>query len=372
MKTPFKVLFLLVLICFLSFNDLQAQSEESWSNFSTHTILPGYGLRKVSHPEIFQGNQKRKKYFEGWYFKMVSKDGSFILSVIPGISLSGDGKEQHAFIQIIDGKTAKTDYYPFPIGEFSFSKKRFAIKIGQNYFSKDKIILNIQTDSSFVSGEIRMSEQVALSSPKIVNPGIMGWYRFVPFMQCYHGVVSLTHSLDGNLVKDGKQYNFNNGRGYIEKDWGSSMPSAWIWIQSNNFNKVNSSFMLSIANVPWLGKPFTGFLGFFLCDSTLYRFATYTHAKLHLEETGTDTTKITVKDRKNTYSIVAVRNNSGLLRAPVKGSMDRRIAESIDAKLHLTVSDRKGNIIFDDSTSIAGFEKVGDQEILKGVKKKRK
>ena len=269
MKTHFKVLFLFILICFLSFNDLQAQSEESWSNFSTHTILPGYGLRKLSHPEIFQGNQKQKKYFEGWYFKMVSSDGSSILSIIPGISLSGDGKEQHAFIQIIDGKTAKTDYYSFPIGEFSFSKKKFAVKIGQNYFSKDKIILNIQTDSSFVSGEVRMSEQVPLSAPKILNSGIMGWYRFVPFMQCYHGVVSLTHSLDGNLVKDRKQYNFNNGRGYIEKDWGSSMPSAWIWIQSNNFSKGNSSFMCSIANVPWLGKPFTGFLGFFLCYSTL-------------------------------------------------------------------------------------------------------
>ena len=370
MKTPFIFLLPFVLICFLGFNELQAQDETSWANFSQHKILPGYGLRKLSHPEIFQGNLKRKKYFEGWYFKMVSKDGTSILSVIPGISLSGDGKEQHAFIQIIDGISAKTEYYPFPITEFSFSKKEFAVKIGRNYFSKDKIILNIQTDSSLVSGEVRISEQVALSAPKILNPGIMGWYRFVPFMQCYHGVVSLTHRLDGNLVKDGKAYDFDQGKGYIEKDWGSSMPSAWIWIQSNNFLKGNSSFMLSIANVPWLGKPFTGFLGFFLCDSTLYRFATYTHAKLQLEATDSDTTKITVKDRRNTFSIKVVRNNSGLLLAPVKGSMDRRIAESIDAKLYLTVRDRKGNIIFDDSTSIAGFEKVGDQKILEGVKKR--
>ena len=358
---------LLLSIGFLSLNELQAQNEREWVSFSMHPILPGYNIKKLGHPELFQGNHKRKKYFEGWYFKMVSADGSSILSIIPGISLSGDGKEQHAFIQVIDGKSAKTDYYRFPIGEFFYSKKGFAIQVGKNYFSKDKLILNIQTDSATIVGEIRMSKQVELSSPKILNPGIMGWYRFMPFMQCYHGVVSLTHQLDGHLVKDGKDYNFDQGIGYIEKDWGSSMPSAWIWMQSNNFQKGNSSFMLSIANVPWLGKPFTGFLGFFLNDNTLYRFATYTHAKLHLDATGPDTTKITVKDRRNTFSIVAVRNNSGLLRAPVKGSMDRRIAESIDARLHLTIFDRKGKLIFDDSTSIAGFEKVGDPKILEGV-----
>ena len=193
MKIPFKILLLLFSVSFLTLNEVRAQSERDWVSFSKHPILTGYGFKKLGHPELFQGNQKHKKYFEGWYFKMVSADGSSILSIIPGISLSHDGKEQHAFIQIIDGKSAKTDYYPFPIGDFSFSKKEFAIKIGQNYFSKNKILLNIHSDSSSVTGEIRMSKQVCLSSPKILNPGIMGWYRFVPFMQCYHGVVSLTH-----------------------------------------------------------------------------------------------------------------------------------------------------------------------------------
>ena len=366
MRTPLLLLILPLLICIANIDSLQAQENKQLFVFAKHQILPGYGFRKMSHPEIFQGNNKRKKYFEGWYFKMVSSDGTSILSIIPGIALSPNGKEQHAFIQIIDGKSAKTNYYPFPIEEFKFSKKDFAIQIGHNFFSKDKIILDIHTDSAVVRGEITMSRQVGFSSPKILNPGIMGWYRFVPFMQCYHGVVSLTHDLEGNLVKDGKIYDFNGGIGYLEKDWGRSMPSAWIWIQSNNFIHSHGSFMLSVANVPWLGKPFTGFLGFFLYDSTLVRFATYTHAKLHLDESISDTTKITINDRKHSLSIAVTRNNSGLLRAPVKGSMDRRIAESIDAKLRLAVRDRKGNIIFNDSTSIAGFEKVGNQEILTG------
>ncbi len=367
----FTILILSLLIWLLELNSCQAQTLKHVVKFSNHKYLPAYGLKKLRHPEMFQGNNMKNEYFEGWYFKMVSSDNSSILSIIPGISISKDGKEQHAFIQIIDGKTAKTNYYSFPIEAFEFSMKEFAIKIGQNYFSKEMIILNIKTDSSFVSGEIHTSNMRELKNNTFINTGIMGWYRFVPFMQCYYGVVSLTNRIEGRLIKDGKTYNFDKGVGYIEKDWGSSMPSAWIWMQTNNFSKGNSSFMLSVANVPWMGKSFTGFLGFFLLDSTIYRFATYTHSNLEIERLDSNSIKIIIRDVNNTYIINASRKNFGLLKAPFKGSMDRRISESIDAKLQLIVINNKGKVIFCDSTSIAGLEIVGNQQILK-VDKKRK
>ena len=332
----------------------------NYSNFKSHTTIPGYGRQKMNNPAMFQGNKKKKKYFEGWYFKMVSADGSSILSVIPGISLSHDGKYQHAFIQVIDGKTANTFYYDFPIEEFEFSKDKFAVRIGNNYFSEDSIILDIQDVSTSIKGEVRMTDQVYLSQNKKSKLGIMGWYQFVPMMQCYHGVVSLNHNLKGAIIKDSQTYNFDNGVGYIEKDWGKSMPSSWIWIQSNNFNSKKTSFMLSVAHIPWMWSSFTGFLGFFLHDGKVHRFATYTHAKIQLDTSITDTIKITISDKNYTYLIETYRNKSGLLKAPVKGSMDRRISESVDANLQLTVTDKKGNIIFDDSTAIAGLEIVGD------------
>jgi tocopherol cyclase len=355
-----------IILFFLAFgfHPMFAQPTHKLINFSEHKYIRRYASRKMKHPEFFQGNKERKNYFEGWYFKMVSANGSSIMSVIPGISLSEDGKEQHAFIQLIDGISAQTSYYTFPIEEFFFSKDEFAIRIGNNYFSENKLILNIQTDSSIISGEIEMNKQVKLPSKALFNAGIMGWYRFMPFMECYHGVVSLNHELAGTIFKDGKKLNFNNGGGYIEKDWGSSMPSAWIWMQSNHFSQKNCSFMLSVADVPWIGKSFTGFLGFFLHDNIIYRFATYTHAKLTLEEATPNSTKITIKDRKNTYKIKAFRNQSGELKAPVNGSMDRRIAECVDVQIHLTILDKKGTILFCDSTSIAGLELVGDQNKL--------
>ena len=252
-------------------------------NFKDHRFIPGYDIRKLKDTTMFQGNKKRKKYFEGWYFKMVSADGSSILSVIPGISLSHNGEEQHAFIQIIDGKTANTFYYDFPIEDFAFSKEKFAVRIGSNYFSEDSLILDIQDGTTSIKGEVNMSDQVYLSQNKKKKVSIMGWYRFVPFMECYHGVVSLHHNLKGTITKDNETYKFDNGVGYIEKDWGKSMPSSWIWMQSNNFNSEKTSFMLSVANIPWVGKSFTGFLGFFLFDGIVHQFGTYTHANIKIK-----------------------------------------------------------------------------------------
>ncbi len=360
-----------ILCIFLSFTtiSIEARDLKNEIKYSDHKFIPFYNLKKAGNTTIFQGNKKKKNYFEGWYFKMVANDGSSILSIIPGISLSRDGKEQHAFIQIINGITAQTSYYSFPIEEFSFSKKEFAVKIADNYFSKDSIIIYLKNDTSIVSGKITMTNQVEYKSDRLINTGIMGPYRFVPFMECYHGVVSLTHSLNGKLIINNKVHEFNGGKGYIEKDWGSSMPSAWIWMQSNNFNDKNSSFMLSIADIPWLSKSFTGFLGFFYHNNKIHHFSTYQSTKLQLEIADSNQLKIKMNNRKNTFIISARSNNTGLLKAPVAGAMDRRIPESIDAIIKITMMDKKGKVIFMDSTNIAGLEMVGDyhklQELLK-------
>ena len=361
-------LFISLFLCFAVII-VHAQELKREIHFSQHKILPLYNLKKAGNTVIFQGNKKKRKYFEGWYFKMVAEDGSSILSVIPGISLSSDGKEKHAFIQIINGVTAQTSYYSFPIGEFSFSKKEFAIKIGDNYFSKDRIVLNLKDNDSAVSGEVEMFNSVKYTSDRLINPGIMGWYRFVPFMECYHGVVSLTHNLKGKLIVNDELFDFNNGKGYIEKDWGSSMPSAWIWMQSNHFNSVSSSFMLSIADIPWLGKSFTGFLDFFYFNNKIHHFTTYRSSKLELEIDDSDILNIKIKNKKNAFIINARSNNAGMLKAPAGGSMDRRIPESIDAMLKIIMLDKKGNIVSVDSSNITGLEMVGDYKKLQGLLK---
>ncbi len=109
----------------------------------------------------------------------------------------------------------------------------------------------------------------------------MGPYSFAPFMECYHGVLSFDHDMNGTLIMNGESVNFDGGRGYIEKDWGRAFPRAWVWGQSNHFDHPGTSITISVATIPWLRTSFRGFIIGLWHDRKLYRFATYTGATDH-------------------------------------------------------------------------------------------
>lgn len=324
-----------------------------------------YPITKRWQPVIFQGGAKTRHYFEGWYFKNVSADTGHIWSVIPGISIRSR-QHRHAFIQLIDGKTAQTRYIQYPFESFSYSKNKFAVSIAGNQFSYQGFTLDINSPENGLRarGTIGFENLHPLQST-LVNPGIMGWYSFVPFMECNHGLVSMHHSLSGGLEINGEQLDFSGGRGYSEKDWGRSMPSAWIWMQSNHFaGQPDVSFMLSVAKIPWLGSSFTGFLCVWLMNGKIHRYATYTGARL--KNIHLDKEKILVEIDSHGQQIVVQAQHAarGLLAAPVDGAMDRRIAESVDATIELAVNDREGKTLFSGTGSPAGLELVGDMAEL--------
>ncbi len=350
----------------------KAIKEKKYSGFYS---LRGYGRplysaiynqRKVFNAPWFQGNREKDNYFEGWYFKNVSADGRHVWSFIPGVSLVKDNA--HAFIQAINGQTGETYYYRYPLEEFSFSPDSFEVCVGKSFFSEKMILLDLDDGKTQIKGELRFDNITSYPS-WYKRPGIMGWYRYMPFMECYHGVVSLDHIIGGNLTFNGELMIFEGGRGYIEKDWGSSMPKAWVWMQTNHFGNPGTSFMLSVARIPWVRNTFTGFLGFFLHEGKIMSFATYTGAKIaDFRYTGTEV-QISIKGKKYLIDIHATKSQRqgqkpGGLKAPVLGNMERVIHESIDAEIKLQILDKAGNAIFTGTGKHAGFEMVGEMKLL--------
>jgi hypothetical protein len=49
-------------------------------------------IRNLFNPDQFQGYGKKKRYFEGWYFKVVSKDEAAAFAVIPGVAMDETGR----------------------------------------------------------------------------------------------------------------------------------------------------------------------------------------------------------------------------------------------------------------------------------------
>ncbi|MEE8325289.1 MAG: tocopherol cyclase family protein [Candidatus Humimicrobiaceae bacterium] len=322
-------------------------------------------MKKLYKPEIFQGWNKTERYFEGWYFKLVDKEARNIFAIIPSISISGIKTDSYAFIQVMDGRNATSRNYRFDFSEFSYSREEFEISIGNNHFSSKSINLDIEQDSSIIKADLRFHNMIPW--PKtITSPGAMGYYSFLPFLECYHGVVSMDHLIEGSANFGGGNIDFSEGRGYIEKDWGISFPQGWIWLQSNHFSKLPTSIMLSIAKIPLGKRSFTGFICGIVIGKEFYLFATYNGSRVRSLKYLNNSVSMEIESRNYKVNIEAKRKNTATLLSPILGSMDGRINESIDAEVKIVLEKKTGRrteVIFEDTGHYGGLE-ITKPEVL--------
>jgi tocopherol cyclase len=327
-------------------------------------------LRGIWRPEVYHGRTRRPPFFEGWYFKLVDASEQRRHAIIPGVFIGCDPAASHAFVQTLDGVTGRTAYHRYPFEAFHAARDEFDIRVGPSRFRADSIELEIDRPEGQLFGELHFSGG-APWPVTLTSPGIMGPYAFAPFMECYHGVLSFDHEIVGQLTVDGVAFDFNGGRGYIEKDWGQAFPKAWIWMQSNHFERPGTCLTASVAVIPWLGGAFPGFIVGLWHDGQLYRFATYTGAaleRLDLEDTHVTwhlagrTGPAGSRNTPHRLEIVAWRAEGGLLHSPERVAMQQRVLESLTARLDvrlLAVTGGQEQVVFAGTGRHAGLEIVG-------------
>lgn len=309
----------------------------------------------MKKPELFQGEKylkKGKNYFEGWYFK--NTNGKDTISFIPGINIDGINKK--AFIQVITNK--ESYYFDYNIEDFVFNHDPFYIKIKDNIFEKEYLKINIEDKDKNIRiyGNIKYENSVNLKT-NILSPNIMGPFSYIPFMECNHAILSMKSDIKGSFKINNKNIKFKRGTGYIEKDWGISFPKTYIWLQGNNFKTSNTSFMCSVADIPFKLFNFRGLICVLIIGNKEYKFTTYNNAKIKKYEINDKKINITLKKGKYRLEIETTNNNSSLLSAPIKGKMEKNILESIDSKITITLKN-KNRIIYKDTSINCGLEVV--------------
>lgn len=216
----------------------------------------------------FSGAGRRRRYFEGWYFKQQGAEET--VALIPALHVDGRGRAS-ASLQVIAG--ALSHSVPFDARSFSAERDRLAIRLGNSVFSEHGCELDVDAPGCSVRGKLSYGP---LTPP---DGDIMGPFRFAPGMECRHSVFSVRHRVDGELEVNGRRMRFEDGSGYIEGDRGTSFPRRYLWTQCN---WEDNSLMLSVAEIPYLGARFTGLTGFVFFGGREYRVATYRGAKLPL------------------------------------------------------------------------------------------
>jgi hypothetical protein len=314
-------------------------------------------MNNPNKPEIYQGFNRKEKYFEGWYFKSVTADKQYSIALIPGISLAK--KDPHAFIQVFvvyhgEPTTLKHHYVRFAKEEFVAKKDVFHVAIGRNEFSLSRMHLHIHQDDLHLEGDV-LIEGVTPINRGFLNPSIMGPFAYLPRMECYHGVLSMIHTLKGQLSYQGKVISFQNGKGYIEKDWGTSFPSAYVWMQANHFAEKDVSVFFSVATIPYLGLSFQGLIAHIYIQGKHYRFATYNGGKILQEKVSKHHVEYILKKGHYRLKIIGEVSEVADLPSPKYGKMDHTIKEGLSGKITFWLM-HKNIILYQGESGLAGIE----------------
>lgn len=312
-------------------------------------------------PEVYHGKRAVGTFFEGWYFKMVDESLENILIIIPGAFKDKEEQHSHAFVQIMDGTNNRSGYVEYALEDFDYSDSTFDISVGSNHFSRHRMRLDIESPDYNLCGELSFHNTMPWPS-NIFSPGAMGWYAFLPFMQCYHEVLSMDHRISGQLQINGNTVDFDRGRGYMEKNWGSAFPSDWVWMQSNHFMDLpGTSLTLSIARVPILGRSIVGCLcGFFFQDKLL-RFTTYNGAQVRHLVIDPQHVEVALACNGYTLEVNSPRTSGALLRASNGKEMVSNVVESITPGLEVRLH-KNNQLLYSGLGRCAGLEVHGSLE----------
>lgn len=291
----------------------------------------------------FHGTNKRRSFFEGWYLKHQLAERT--LALIPAFHIDSFGRRS-ASLQVICWQGSAS--CNFAATDFRAERDRFYVALGDNVFSEQGLAVDFQAGPFLVCGELQYAP---FARPR---QAMMGPFRYLPLMQCNHDVLSFAHRLSGKLSVNGEEIDFNGGVGYVEKDWGNSFPSSYLWSQANWYDEGDCCIMLSVADIPMLGRSFTGCICAIFYHGREYRLATYHGVKIRCY-TGS---KVVLEQGKYRFELQCLDNNAHVLHAPQQGGMTRSVHESLNSTVRYRFS-QSGRLIFDLLSKEAGFELGG-------------
>jgi hypothetical protein len=321
-------------------------------------------IQTAMHPERYHEGWLKPPFFEGWYFKIVDKTQKHAWAFIVGVFRKPEIEKSEAFIQVLDGNQGKAHVFTFPYSSFSCDPKSFNVNLEGNKFSLNALEVHLQNKEISIDASIKFGE----GKPWPVrwySPGIMGPFGWLNFMECYHGVLSFDHLIKGNLKVNDQVLDFDEGQGYIEKDFGKAFPYAWVWMQTNNFDQPHTSLTVSVAMIPFMGLRFKGVIIGLLHQEHLHTFTTYNFSRIRSFQTSENSVSLEVTRGAWRLRLDGERVGGAILQAPVSTGMNRRIMESLNAWVRVRLW-KKDTLILDDIGQRAGMEIIGDIDSLSG------
>lgn len=210
----------------------------------------------------YHGNHITLRYFEGWYFRLtlpeIGQTFAFMYSIEDPL---GNQPNSGGAVQIL-GKNEAYLCRTFPNVHKFFANKDNLI-FGHwgktNLKIKPKLLSSTEFNTHVTEGYQAMAN---LNQGSIYDPvrdeycrweyqikPVYGWGNSQQSQQSSAGLfsslpifepgwqITMAHGLATGWIEwRGERYQFANAPAYSEKNWGSSFPQKWFWLNCNSFN----------------------------------------------------------------------------------------------------------------------------------------
>lgn len=294
-------------------------------------------MKKITYEQELQLHESLKMpFFEGWYFRFVSEN--FSAAIILGIAKTAVCRE--VFIQVFHTDAQNMEKVSYHEDELRYQTKPFELRIGRSVFLRKYLHIEDARLSRTFDFQFQNAVHIQQSA---YAPTIMGPFAYLKHMQCNHAIINLGSSAVCYMGYDQKVQKYN-GIAYQEKDWGTSFPGKYVWIQSNCCVEQSAVLFLSCATIPLGLLHFTGIIMVVKDQNQEYQFASYQGAVLTKALTDEDGYQLCI--RQGFYQInCTIRMNRGyVLEAPQQGRMNRTVQECLLGEVDLRIS-KRGKVI---------------------------
>ncbi|MCR3955344.1 MAG: hypothetical protein NUK57_03540, partial [Gudongella sp.] len=206
---------------------------------------------------------------------------------------------------------------------------------------KRGIVLDFEAEGTRVKADLRFGDFTPIRKT-LLKPNIMGWLTYFP-NECNHSIISMNHTVSGSISIDERSLEIKDSTGYLEKDWGTSFPREYVWVQANDWD--NSSVVFSYATVPILGRYARGFFLVLHHEGEEYRFSSIEGSRISGFSVSQDSFSAVIREKDMEITIKAKQSNPVELSSPERGEMKSHIKESLDGTLELLLKSKGADAI---------------------------
>lgn len=143
---------------------------------------------------------------------------------------------------------------------FNTTKRHLLLKVGNSVFSETLVSMHLEEDDFRIEGILKLGPfQTVKRTP--VSPSIMGFFAYIPNMECYHGVISMNHAIDETVAIGTKRPVILQAAKATLKGLGDVFFGRVCLDPVQSFpGRGHQPFFFSTAKIPFRGSSFEGFI----------------------------------------------------------------------------------------------------------------